>query len=934
MPRGTMLGRYILLERLGAGGMGVVYAAYDPELDRKVAVKILHDDRGSDERQLRLTREAQAMARLSHPNVIAVHDVGVANGAVFVAMELVDGSTLSAWRKAAPRRWREVVQVFLAAGHGLAAAHRAGLVHRDFKPDNVLLRADDHHVLVSDFGLVRLADEAPLAAVSDARTQPSSLERSLTHAGALLGTPAYMAPEMHRGEPADARSDQFAFCVALYEALYDERPFAAASGDGLDTLDALAVEMMKGNVRPAPRTSEVPGWLRKLVVRGLAPAPGDRWPTMDALLVALRRDPAQRRRGLLVGGTAGAVIIGLAITAVARGQSDEPICEGGAERVAAAWNPASRADGAAAFLATGKPFAADVWHRAEQGLDDYAASWAAMHGAACEATEVRHEQSAELLDLRMACLDHALGAFAALTTLFRTADVALLSRAIQATAALPRVAGCADVAALRALVPLPDDPVARARIDAVEQKLAKVVALDGAGRWKEGVAAVAPLIEEARAIGYAVPIADALYLRVHMQQSLHTPRTSEPTREAIEASAAAHQDERTVQLVTALEWALMSEKHTSDGLVLVPIADGLLKRAGSPPRMQILVVKNHGLLLQAAGDYEQADALLREAETLQQQLDPHEGELAGIRVARAGVLVNQAHYAEARGELDRALELMTALYGPDNANIAIIYLNRGNASLFQHDVPAAARDYRAALAIAEANSLETDVTSILWMNIGITLSQEGKWTESEDAYQRALAIRIKITGPESEAVGSIYENLAGLWSRAKQLDKALDYAKLAIATKEKALGPMHDAVGNSYATAGDILLGMSRPAEAKELFARAVEIDLKTLPPDHPHLVDARLGLAQSLTDLHQPATAIPLIQLAITSIDAKDAKDPLRADARYTLGKAMWELGTDRRAARAKVEEARVLYEQLATSSGEKQSLAKVVAWLAKHPI
>src|SRR4051812_10268762 len=234
LPRGSAVGRYVVLERIGSGGMGVVYAAYDPELDRKVALKLLRPDRAgaAGEAALRLQRGAQAIARLSDPHVVAVYDAGTFGDQVFVAMELMEGRTLRQWLGEGKRGWREIVDVFVAAGRGLAAAHAAGLVHRDFKPDNVLLGTDGR-VKVADFGLARpVGDADPGGGEAALMESPGSrglLATPLTEWGVAMGTPAYMAPEQLRGERADARSDQFSFCVALWEALYGRKPFAGES---------------------------------------------------------------------------------------------------------------------------------------------------------------------------------------------------------------------------------------------------------------------------------------------------------------------------------------------------------------------------------------------------------------------------------------------------------------------------------------------------------------------------------------------------------------------------------------------------------------------------------------------------------------------------------------------------------------------------------
>ena len=295
-----VVGRYRLGPRLGAGAMGMVFEAHDPELNRRVAVKLLHPGLAEDAEhtRTRLLLEAQAMARLAHPNVVAVHDVGRVGEQVFVAMELVEGTTLSQWLRTQQRSVSELLGVFVQAGQGLEAAHAVGLVHRDFKPDNVLIGVDGR-ARVTDFGLARpLRTWSPAEAPLPAATHDLHLTiEGLSAHGVIVGTPAYMAPEQWRGQSADARSDQFSFCVALFEALVSTRPFV---GNDLFTLcDAV----LCGRVAPMPRS--LPGWLRGAVLRGLAVDPALRHPSMAALLGTLARDRgAAKRWGAIVGATA------------------------------------------------------------------------------------------------------------------------------------------------------------------------------------------------------------------------------------------------------------------------------------------------------------------------------------------------------------------------------------------------------------------------------------------------------------------------------------------------------------------------------------------------------------------------------------------------------------------------------------------------------
>jgi formylglycine-generating enzyme required for sulfatase activity len=311
---GTLVGRYLVLERLGAGAMGVAYAAYDPQLDRKIALKLLRPRQGDGDqalRQERLFREAKAIAKLSHPNIVSIFDVGVHRGEVFLAMEYLGGGTLARWVGARKRRWREVIEIFVEVGRGLAAAHEEKLIHRDFKPENVLL--DKNGVAkVVDFGLVRWSGsiDSPINPGSElddcGEAEPSENGGAavLTRSGAVMGTPAYMAPEQFVGNDVDARTDQFAFCVSLYQALYGERPFAGHS------LEELSKSVTRGLVRATPEDSVVPGWIRKVIRRGLAVEPAQRYPNMLELLQALMTDPVARRRRRL--GVAAALLVAAA----------------------------------------------------------------------------------------------------------------------------------------------------------------------------------------------------------------------------------------------------------------------------------------------------------------------------------------------------------------------------------------------------------------------------------------------------------------------------------------------------------------------------------------------------------------------------------------------------------------------------------------------
>lgn len=311
------IGRFILRETLGAGGMGIVYAAHDPQLDRRIALKLVKPDGGQTAKdEARLTREAKSMARLSHPNVVQIHEIGVWEGRVFIAMELVAGRTLAAWLSTGERSWREIIAIFLEAGRGLVAAHGVGVVHRDFKPENVLC-GDDGRVRVTDFGLARGSATTERDGATDGPRDPQSGTAigAVTTTHTIAGTPAYMAPEVFLGEPATAASDQFSFCVALYHALHGVRPFAGANRA------ALMSAVIAGERQEPPRL-RIPRRIHRALVRGLSRAPAERFPTMEALLAALA--PGPRFWDWLVGITVGLAVIGL--VAGAAFMLTRPVC--------------------------------------------------------------------------------------------------------------------------------------------------------------------------------------------------------------------------------------------------------------------------------------------------------------------------------------------------------------------------------------------------------------------------------------------------------------------------------------------------------------------------------------------------------------------------------------------------------------------------------
>jgi len=392
------LGRFQILSQVGSGGMGEVFSAYDPQLNRRVAIKVLKRSHHAID-QARFTREAQALARISHPNVVPIHEAGTHGDSLFIAMEFVEGVTLKEWSNNLDRErdnLGRMLEVLQQAGEGLAAAHESGLVHRDFKPSNVLV-GKDGRVRVVDFGVARSSGVGEAASLVDASIGPMS-EATLTQTGYAIGTPAYMAPEQLLGT-VSAASDQFAFCTVAWEVLFGTRPFIGHSSREL-------LVNIQSQVVLRPATVRIPQRIEAALRRGLAVDPDQRFPTMQVLLSELRRGHQHRgwRSLTVAGGGMAAFLLALGGAAYASSLANKP-CTDSASRLSGVWDPAARERVGSAIREAQAAEASDIARRVEKKLDNYTRAWMDSHREACEASRVRGELPLEVMELRMACLD-------------------------------------------------------------------------------------------------------------------------------------------------------------------------------------------------------------------------------------------------------------------------------------------------------------------------------------------------------------------------------------------------------------------------------------------------------------------------------------------------------------------------------------------------
>jgi len=804
---------------LGRGAMGVVVSAHDPDLDREVAIKLLHPQATagmrSEEAQARLLREAQAMAKVSHPGVIAVHQVGTVGDEVFVVMEKVAGGTLRAWLRW-PRTWREIRDAFVAAGRGLATAHAAGLVHRDFKPENVLV-GDDGRVRVTDFGLVGVSASPAIAA--------EEADVGLTRSGALVGTPRYMAPEQHRRAEVDARADQFAFCVALYEALEEEPPFAGGS------LEELADAVCAGRVR-AP-TGDAPAWLRRAVLRGLSVEPAERYPSMDALLVDLARDQvlARRRRALVAVVAGAAAAAAVAWAALGR---PGPRCDGGEAQLAGVWDATVVGAVKARFDAVGKPWTGPTFERVAAGLDGRVGAWTAGHREACLAT-ARGEQSAAALDLRMQCLRRRLAETRALTQLLAGGDADVLVRSPRAVATLGDVGECADVDRLAAPV-APPTPAVRGQVETIRDVLEVARAQFKAGRNKEALLVAATATIAAQALAYRPLEAEARSLCANLLLVAGDAARAETQyqRAVLAADAGGHDDVRVDAAIGLLD-AAAKQHHFDQTDRLAEAAKAALERRGDDPRHEAYLAMVLGGIDEERGELDAARARFLEALAVRERrLGPEDFSVAGTLNSLGNVANQQAKWDEAMGYYDRAIAIAEKVYGQSHPYVALMLGNFGQMLLDRGQVDRAQKLIERQIAIDEKGlGPDSPKLAVSIGTLGRVYKARGDYAKARALAEQALAIYAR-AGVEDGPHATLFTLLGRIELETGQLDEALASERRALAMRERLFGRDHWAVGDSHSGIGAVLQEQGKLDEAVAEFDQASAIFTRTLGAENP----------------------------------------------------------------------------------------------------
>ncbi len=823
------LGRYVIIERIGAGMMGVVYAAYDPTLDRKVAVKVLHGSKtggAAAEARRRLVREARSMARLSDPHVVPIYDAGIVEGPkgseVFLAMEFVDGMDLEAWLEdlaertpASQLRSQKVMQAFLQAGRGLAAAHDAHLVHRDFKPSNVLV-TQGGRVKVTDFGLARAPSDSEPAPRSRASSRPA-IEPALTATGDMLGTPAYMAPEQHQGESVGAASDQFAFCVALYEALYGKPPFAG------HTYAQRAVSVVEGHYVEPPSEARVPAAVATALRRGLRRDPTQRHESMHELVQAL--EAAVHVKSTRSNFAVAAVLVLLLVAVAAFATMRDGPCAQAGRDLDAVWNDTLRAQISKAWSGTGLAYAPAVQQQLLMKLDDYAARWQQATVRACEATKVERVQSRELLDRRTTCLDTRRLEFAAFVLELTEPDAALVQGALAASEGLPDLQDCANLSRLSALQVAASSKQTPA-IQALRSALAKARGQARAGRYALSLNTVKTASAAWGRRRFAPVESELLLAQGTVMAALAQPLAAESalSRAFMLAQRARHQPvaaHASAALVPVVGVHLARHK---EGLLWAQIAQATLQQYGPQPEARAGIEGLRARVLSAQGErkaamrsarralqqlrsspeatpYELARAQLQLGQTLvdirdyraalpvlqdavrglQSALGPEHPELIAPLTWLGRAQQGEVQMEQAQASLRRAISLAAAHLGVDHALRGEALMRRGTMHTRLNEHALAIPDYREALRIlSAAYGAEHTLVARAWLNLGVTYHRMGDLKQARLHYDRALALREARLGREHPDLAVILQNLGSMSVESGRSEQAIELLSRAV----------------------------------------------------------------------------------------------------------------------------------------------------------
>ena len=843
----TINDRYVVQSEIGRGGMGTVYVARDKSLGRDVALKIHRAGSSGD----RLFREAQSMAKLAHPNVVNVFEVATIGNRMVVAMEYVRGTTLRGWLEARPRRWREIVAMLVDAGRGLAAAHAAGLVHRDFKPENVLV-GEDGRPRVGDFGLAR-TDHAPIDA------DPEVVATALTVTGGIAGTPAYMAPEQLAGDPVDARCDQFAFCVVAWECLFGRRPFAGATLAALH----LAIEQ---HVLDKPSGTDVPDRVRRAIERGLAVEPDARYADMPALLGELQRaaEPRTTRNAIATVVSAIAISGGAFATyhAVTERQHATS-CLRERDHVRTLFGGPMRAALQREFLATGSAVAPSSFEHTTSVLDRYTTVLADEAGEVCR----DRDEPERVVASRKACLSDRESELAALVDAFAHADAELVSRAADAAWAVFDPIPCADAATL------PSSTLSRDQAT----KLGQLTALTRTGRFRDGVALGLPMLAEARAHkDQAFEL--AVLMTIGQQQAEIDRKVAVATFHDAEALAEAQGRDLDAALAhNALANAAGVEQH--DYALAhreVALARAKLARIGGNAAIDSRLLMTEAQILYDENRLGDAAVAMQRGVTALEHVYGGDHPAVGAAYGTLSqILGAQGKFPEALIAAQRSFDVLERALGDQHPDVAGAEMTLAQMLLAEKRVPEAADLLkRADVVFLATYGADHPVRAAIYGNLGQLEQDQGHYEASLVDYRMARGIIKRTQGPDAASIAGVEHDIANSLGALNRFDEAMVSAQHAVSILEK-LGPDgENRLSNMLVVVAEIDVARDHPERALPVAERALEIATRrTADASQTDLADAQYLVARVLWDGHgDRARARKLAEAAVKTPDPDKA--------------------------------------------------------------
>jgi tetratricopeptide (TPR) repeat protein len=813
----------------------------------------------------------------------------------------------------------------------------------------VLVGADGR-VRVLDFGLARYESGAAVdeptesqePGADDDLERSRSLRRSrsadlqLTAVGTTIGTPAYMSPEQHLRVSTTPRSDQFSFCVSLYEGLHGERPFAG------ETAAALRSATLGGRIRDPPPGRKVPTWLRKVLLRGLRVDPAQRFPDMDALLLALSADPSRTRKLWLAGLALVVVALGVGLLIAERRSAEAELCQGSEDLLAGVWDEERAAAVSAALTATGRGYALDAWPRVQEQLDMYARTWREMHVESCEATHVRRVQSPRLMDLQIACLQERRAELRAAVDVLAGADERVAERAVQLASGLRPLAPCADPQALALGRDL--DPDTTAAVQAVHEQLSQVRAEDLAGRFARGLELARLAVTAAEHSGHEPARAEALLHRGRMEEAVGDYVAAEQTLEQSYwlAETLAEDTTRTDAALRLLHLVGESLGRDHDAMQWGHQAEALLHRLGDPADLEAPLRANLGVVHTRFGRYDDALAALDRAIALETR--PQHPQLAIYQRDLGNVYYRRGRFAEAQGAYQLALGLGEAALGRDHPENARTITNLGEAHRIQRHELEASRCFTRSIEILErAFGPDHPMLAPPLNGLGTLAFEGGDLDAAATHFERVRDLIARSRGPTHPDLGSVTSNLGEILLHQGALRQSQQASERALEILSTALGPEHDALADVLCNLARSLLlqGRQAPAEhdalaefytpAAEHYARAVTVLERAHGPNFAQLSRPLAGLGLLALTRNNPAEALPLLERALA---LKGLQNPAElAELQLSLARALWDTHQDLSRARNLAEQARAAIHTAGATLVPAELTAAVDLWLAEHP-